>query len=401
MATIYHRYQRGDSTFICPQRAPITLEQAAPAARRLSESSERRLSEQRRRSSAVSEKTSMMSGLQSLRAGKLPTNDQLNHVMNRLIYSSTIEDNKKSMSIDGQILLQDFQKLLVALQHALQTKNRDELFQSMIYHVKKSENPVVSNSTSNQAKNDLQHGAKSAYKISKLLLFNSKFRSLLMDIFSVAQQTLGTVIELSGKTISENADTTAASLGENLKKSILISNSTNEMHHPNITTGTETSVDIPVQEQVQLNQTRNMPYTTSTSNSGPKLSFATETGDQFKQRAQDDTKDIGISSKEIITRLKEIFTTIQKNPEYQQAISTIFLLINIWNKRITDTSDERRNSMGTDNYATTAAEEAKAILEDWAQGKSLDPIIEKGYHLSSRIKSDSELFQLQDKVIRL
>ncbi|KAL0575373.1 hypothetical protein ABG067_009039, partial [Albugo candida] len=78
--------------------------------------------------------------------------------MNRLVYSSVFENNKKLLSIDGQLLLQDFQKLLMALQHALQAKNRDELFQSMIYHVRKSEaSPNISSSTSNQAKKDIKN----------------------------------------------------------------------------------------------------------------------------------------------------------------------------------------------------------------------------------------------------
>lgn len=368
MATIYTRYPSQDYT-TCPQRKEIKEEQLGPTVRRLSESSERRRSEQRRRSSVISEKTSVMGSLESIQAGKLPTNDHLNSIINRLIGSEVIEHNKKSMSPDGQMLLNDFQGLLVALQHALHTKNRDELFQSMIYHVRKSELSVVNSADeadTEQVKKEVKSGAKAILEINKLLLFNSKFRALLYDILFVAEDTLGGAIQVDGKMMQDNAakrSTRAAAVTTNQQD-------IQPVIHQQLD-------NIPAQKQQDQ-----------------QILAATNTN--------------AISSSEIIRRLKEIFSTIQKHPEYQSAISTIFNLFNIWGDRLsvttvsTNTSSSPSSSSESDggnNFMITAAVEAKAIIEDWAQGKSLDPIIEKSDNLKNTAKSDSELSSLYHKVI--
>jgi hypothetical protein len=144
-----------------------------------------------------------------MREGKLPTNEHLNRFMNRLLNSKTIKNNKRSMSSDGQLLLKDFQELLIAFQHALQTNNRDELFQSMIYHVRKSEIALDKESLATpvgqQVQDDMKTSAKSILTIAKLFLFNSQFRSILEQILTIAQQTMGGDLPQGGKMLNDNA----------------------------------------------------------------------------------------------------------------------------------------------------------------------------------------------------
>lgn len=216
MATIYHEYGPGDETYICPQRRQIRQDsvELRETVRRLSESGIRRASEQRRKSEVISERASVLGSVQSMRQGKMPSNEQLNRVMDRLLSSKSIETNKQHMSADGQRLLKDFQDLLLTFQRALQTKNRDELFQSMIYHVKKSEaslkdaQPVIEGGVQQkeQAKGDAQTGAKAILKIAKLFLFNSQFRGVLNQILNIAQQTMGGVLQEGGKAIDNHAN---------------------------------------------------------------------------------------------------------------------------------------------------------------------------------------------------
>ncbi|CAO3614243.1 unnamed protein product [Mucor hiemalis] len=410
MATIYHRYERGDSTFNCPQKKEITKESIAPVARRLSDSFERYALNERRRSSVISEKNSIVDNIHSLKTGKLPTNTQLIKIINGLLYSPTIEFNKKFMSVDGQILLQDFQKLVVALQNALQTKNRDELFQSMIYHVRQSELSLgdIKPNNTDQLKTEVKSGARAAYKISKLLLFNSKFRALLMDMLSIAQQTLETQKELTENETSDNA----TAFNENKASHYDISHS--NLTEGNIKYDVDPSISLAplndtgsrssssVHKKVQVHATDNpssLDYPSSRTVGGVDASTNTDPLPKSSDFNHSTEQDKGTSSKEIVARLKEVFTTMQQNPQYQKAISTLFSLFKMWSQRVTDTSGERRGSMGDDNYASTAAKEAKTIIEDWAQGKSLDPIIERAYDLSFKIKQDPELAQLYEKVI--
>lgn len=204
-------YPNGGTTYV-PQRklsSDTTTRRAS-----LSEMmNERSNMDERRRSEAISEKAATLGGIQSLRQGKLPSNDQLDKVMSRMMQSRAIENNKRYMSSDGQLLLQDFKELLQVFQGALKTKNRDELFQSMIYHVKRSEEAYerdhttsgITTGNNQNVKEEAKSGAGAILKIAKLFLFNTQFRGLLEQILTIAQQTLGVTLQESGKMINNNA----------------------------------------------------------------------------------------------------------------------------------------------------------------------------------------------------
>ena len=71
----------------------------------------------------------------ALRQGKMPNNDQLNEILDRMLNIRAINERRNLMSSDGQKLLADFQALIVTLQKMLYTKNADHLFQSLHYHL--------------------------------------------------------------------------------------------------------------------------------------------------------------------------------------------------------------------------------------------------------------------------
>ncbi|KAI8048946.1 uncharacterized protein B0P05DRAFT_575954 [Gilbertella persicaria] len=455
MATIYHQYGRGDSTFICPQSKPVQDDspQLENAKRRLSEQSERRLSEQRRRSSITSEKVSALDSMDSLRKGKLPTNHQLDRIMTGLLNSETIETNKRSMSEDGQLLLEDFQELLMTLQRALKTKNQDELFQSMFYHVRKSEQAIQQPSQT-----ELKTSAGAIFKIAKLVLFNAKFRVLLSQILVVAQQAIGTRLEQGGKTIQENHAASANQiLGDHrnfLQHRFMESEhglqddsghvlgDPKDMHYGPHHQGNQPTVSETHRNFLQ-HRFMDTEAMTTKDDGGHTLtetnphspdgdahlikrfkagSQETELNYSGAHAAADLFRDIPnqptmISTQPqeptatinaIISQLKEIATTVQQNPEYQQAISALLSLFGDWGKRLTENTrfdhlDRRCSSTvepseEAEYYTYTASREAKAILEDWAQGKSLDPIIEKGHDLATNIKQDTELQQLYNEI---
>jgi hypothetical protein len=133
---------------------------------------------------------------------------------------------------------------------------------------------------------------------------------------------------------------------------------------------------------------------------------------RFKEEGLDDqgsleNGDVSISADEIIRQLKEILTKIQNNPEYQQAISSLISLFGDWGQRLKsgayNAMDRRRSSAVSTSeqkeyYANAASREAKTVIEDWAQGRSLDPLIQKGTDLASKLKEDNTLQRLYEKV---
>ncbi|KAI8967022.1 hypothetical protein BDF20DRAFT_983364 [Mycotypha africana] len=204
--------------------------------------------QQRRQSEAIT----IMNNVQSLRAGKLPTNEQLNAVMDRFLNSKVIERNRTNLSEDGQTLLNDLQELIIAFQRALQTKNRDELFQSFVYHVHRSEAALKASSTTGnvatevqrqgaQIKEEARMTGKEILKVIKLFVFNADFRALLSQIISIAQQTMSDTLKVSDKTTQENAssscvnNTGAADVGSYIKEGTGDSVDTDGSAHKNLT----------------------------------------------------------------------------------------------------------------------------------------------------------------------
>lgn len=84
---------------------------------------------------AQQQKLEMIEVVEALRSGQLPTNDKLCEFLERLLNVSAIENRRQQMSLDGQQLLMDLQDLIRTMQKAIRTKNTDQLFQSLYYHV--------------------------------------------------------------------------------------------------------------------------------------------------------------------------------------------------------------------------------------------------------------------------
>lgn len=96
---------------------------------------------------ATEEKLQMLSTIEAMQQGKMPRNTQLDDLLNKLITNKVISSREHNMSPDGKLLLNDFRKLLKTVQKTLAVKNRDELFQSLVYHLHCMESPLSKGKT--------------------------------------------------------------------------------------------------------------------------------------------------------------------------------------------------------------------------------------------------------------
>ncbi|KAI7868580.1 hypothetical protein BDF14DRAFT_1742337 [Spinellus fusiger] len=111
--------------------------------------------------------------------------------------------------------------------------------------------------------------------------------------------------------------------------------------------------------------------------------------------------------KELIKRLQKAMHQVQAHPDYQKAIDFILHLFSLWSERVVDVghnvSGVAGEAAGTmthkDSHWSQAAKEIKAILEDWAQGESMDPLIESVRDMFDEITSDTKLSQYYREVV--
>lgn len=91
---------------------------------------------------ATEEKYRLFGTLQAIRQGKMPHNDHLNDLLSKLAQNQIVLSREHLISEDGKLLLNDFRELLKTLETALNVKNKDELFQSMVYHLHCMDSPI-------------------------------------------------------------------------------------------------------------------------------------------------------------------------------------------------------------------------------------------------------------------
>ncbi|KAG0742759.1 hypothetical protein G6F62_001803 [Rhizopus arrhizus] len=176
MATIFLT-TNSNYYYDCPQRVPLTEDHIQPTVRRLSAQYERRRSEEHLKSLAFEEKAAVTEMLSLLRQGRLPNNQQISTIISNILSSRVIES--QPVSKDGQLILKEIQDLLIIIQKALILKNSDELFQSMMYHIKRV--------TDLQKNEEFTLGTLDLLKAILFFLFDDSFINLLNQILLTVQ----------------------------------------------------------------------------------------------------------------------------------------------------------------------------------------------------------------------
>jgi len=135
--------------------------------------------------------------IQAFREGKLPTNDQLINIITRFQRSRDLENRRTMLSRDGQVVLDDFTRLLSSLKRIIVEKNGDEDIQSFIFHSRMatiaSQDARVRSALYESGKSvgkTAQEGFSAASSIARLLVTNNEFRALLLDLSELFQDVL-------------------------------------------------------------------------------------------------------------------------------------------------------------------------------------------------------------------
>lgn len=95
------------------------------------------------RQKAAENKLQLLGTIQAMKQGKMPHNAHLEDLLDKLVNNQVIKSREHLMSQDGKILLNDFRKLLKTVKKTLDVKNREELFQSLVYHLHLMESPIT------------------------------------------------------------------------------------------------------------------------------------------------------------------------------------------------------------------------------------------------------------------
>ncbi|GAA5799252.1 hypothetical protein HPULCUR_004662 [Helicostylum pulchrum] len=454
------------------------------------------------RQKATEDKLQLLGTIQAMQQGRMPHNAQLDELLGKLISNKVIASREHLISADGRILLNDLRKLLKTVQKSLAVKNKDELFQSLVYHLHCMESPITK-------------GSDALFKIGKLILLNNEFRSLLGELIDISQEIFSSVSTKAGDSLAnagnglQNDENHPNKSGKHLVDKLLDkaldpnrkSTDMNPVHashppmhddthrssihdqeprlvsspqdgprhqgllntgdsvHPNSLPGgfpgansvdggppatqqplidqnrmgiqqhgvvdslgqqdalhhqqqqpyEQTNIGNPIQQntvdQDNLNSTTNKYqqkveshplYQKSKNEMYEHKDYTRKT---FKEKLPKEKQD------ELLNRLRVSLAQVQKHPEYQGAITTLIRLIKVWSARVSQVSGEvkTQSKQGDSTDQVNARErserELKTIIECWAQGNSIDPLLHGVQDVMHDMQNDDLLRQFYQDVI--
>jgi hypothetical protein len=140
----------------------------------------------------------------------------------------------------------------------------------------------------------------------------------------------------------------------------------------------------------------------------PMYQNVSEEASEHKQHVQETVKERIPKEKrdELIRRLQSATAEVQKHPDYQDAINTLVQLIKVWSSRLTKVSEGIRSQAKENDrpeqmsYREEAERELKAIIECWAQGQSIDPLLHGVQNVMRDMQNDQQLREYYNAVIK-
>ncbi|GAN06581.1 conserved hypothetical protein [Mucor ambiguus] len=439
---------------------------------------------------AAEQKLQLLGTFQAMQKdGRMPHNPQLDDLLGKLMTNKVISSREHLMSEDGRILLKDFRKLIGTMQKALNVKNKDELFQSLVYHLHCMESPINKEHINQQVKStdktamqsEGKKASESMMQIGKLILLNNEFRSVLGELIDISQDIFNSIAGKAGDSLQQagsglqDQNNNGGKSGKHLVDSALdkaLNNDNNnniaqthdhtqqhssyhdrEPHlvdvpkddsrhqgllntgdsiHPNAIPGGFPTVNNNTapgggilgehsqhQQAPQVPSHQNPPFDhnvdshTAHNMSGqqpqqqfaeqvknhPKYQQAQHHYNDHKEFAQNTVKEKVPKEKqdELLRRLQNALAEVQQHPEYQNAISTLIHLIQVWSSRLTKVSSDVMSKAKENDkpeqmsYREQSEKELKAILECWAQGASIDPLLHGVQDVMRDMQNDEHL----------
>ncbi|KNC98591.1 uncharacterized protein SPPG_06276 [Spizellomyces punctatus DAOM BR117] len=132
----------------------------------------------------------LFSAIEALREGKLPTNEQLMSLIDKILESESINKRKHLLSEEGHKAWEDFVSLLQHVKEVIDTKNRDEVIQRFVWHVR-----LAAKTRAEQQGGVLGDEGKRAFDemltVARLIITDNEFRKLLFEVNLFFQEVTG------------------------------------------------------------------------------------------------------------------------------------------------------------------------------------------------------------------
>jgi hypothetical protein len=330
--------------------------------------------------------------------GKLPSNQQITSAIESIQESDVIYDSARGMSPLGKRVLSSLEKLLESTKKLLEDKNVGDELQNVFYYGSKATSDVGDSATipedmkqkvSSEASTSqslIQNAIKEVLLIPQLLITSSEFRKLINDIHSILQDSL--LRTVPGK---EPPTETGPELGTDKEKSLQEAKQESKQQARESTYPVAKTAAKVTGSHIKEFSEGNKTFQEAATGGAKELS----------SRVRDTVANLQLTEEQrdqLVERFKNVMIETQSRPEYQQALSNLINIVSHvtqQSKEVTGhvaTQTKTQVQESTDETSLQIAKQnAKDLIENFANHKSLDPLINALREFGSKVKTDEDL----------
>lgn len=315
----------------------------------------------------------------ALKAGKLPSQKQLNQFIEAVMSSAVLDERSVSgsskLSQQGATVIQDLKGILACIERIGESKNGDDKIQKFIYHTSQASINVTDEgdvsvklpSASSvgadgrlldQAKKDANKALGEVKQIGQLLLTSKAFRDLLADVQFLLRD------------LTADAAATAAQKAGGAESKLRPSEEERKKRGD--------AVEIRAPSKKDLESAKDQAKRGAQQAQQDIKQSANDAAKWLEEQTPDDVKDA------FLERIKHIVDSVERDPDFKSALNGLYAIANKWADIVQDVAEKAKEQTDIDVDSPEAEanedlreafEQLKQILETFA-GRSLEPVQE-------------------------
>jgi len=350
-----------------------------------------------REQEAIQARDKAVQATEALKDGRLPSTDQVTSAIESVQKSDSFHEASRGMSPLGKKVLADTERLLDTTKKIFEEKNVGDELQNVIYHTGKATKDTTSNATvpgdlknkvtteTSSSQPSVQDSLKKTMIIPQLLMSSSEFRKLINDLHSIIQDALLRTIP------DRDPSEIDTGIGSDQEKTVgQAKQETAQQAREGAYPVAKEAADITGGYVKDFSEGNKGAKETATE--GAKHLASHFKGKFTGYRLTEEQRDI------LVNRFKNLMIETQSRHEYQSVLEDLINNISRLNEQsqnIAGHAKETAKSQAGQSVDRTdlqkAQENAKKLIENFANHKSLDPLIEALKTLGRDVQNDQEL----------
>ncbi|KAI0279401.1 hypothetical protein BGY98DRAFT_968754 [Russula aff. rugulosa BPL654] len=364
--------------------------------------------------------------IQAFRQGRYPSNGQIDSALRYVLEQSSVDQDQ--LSPEGRKLIQDCRDIIETARIIVREKNSDELFQNFLWNTssvdlssaRKGPNEVLPVDKS-KVEDDRRQAARHLRTLGDLIATNSEVRKILSDFSVIGRDILARTASHAVEGVRPEQDAltkvdrpapldqfeaaSSRQVGHNGTPEgqvLAASQTVDDVQHSEVI-GVKAATDGSIDADAE-------GVTKKSGLTGRLQNLKNGLSDLVPQEHKDEARNQMDQGRKVLAedyfpedrrdqfiyRIKKAILECQKHDDYQESIRWLLGIFEEYGehgRHIADVGKEAGGQVASDDVLRTSTTQIRTLLERFANGKSMDIIIEPINQLIDDAKNDEEFRQ--------